>query len=304
MALMEQDTPIARISGGASVSTGDNGWKWRRLEMEKILLWIVLGTGAIAMVGPFYWMFIGSFKTRTEMSAIPPTWFPQTITGENWANLSLPPIIGSLPTVFGNSVFVTLTVTVITLFTSSLAGYVFAKFDFRGKNLLFWIVVSMLIVPFSVTLIPLSRMVSDWGWRNNYLALIVPILFSPFGIFLMRQQIANIPNDLIDAARMDGANEYLIYFRIILPLCGAALAALAIFTFTFQWDNFLWPLVNLDDPSLYTIPLWLGQFRGRTSNDSGPLMAASFISVLPIIVVYFFAQRRFIEGIALTGLKG
>lgn len=276
----------------------------RRQIFEKGLLWLVLGIGGIAMVGPFYWMFVSSFKDRTESVSIPPTWFPQTFTLENWTALSQPPIVGSLHIVFGNSLLVTTIVTVITLLTSSLAGYVFAKFDFRFKNLLFWIVVSMLIVPFSVTLIPLFNMVADWGWRNNYLALIVPILFSPFGIFLMRQQIANIPDDLIDAARMDGASEYLIYFRIILPLSTAALAALAIFTFTFQWDNFLWPLVVLDDPSRYTIPLWLGQFRGRTSNQIGPLAAASFISVLPILVVYFFAQRRFIEGIALTGLKG
>jgi multiple sugar transport system permease protein len=146
-------------------------------------------------------------------------------------------------------------------------------------------------------------MIADWGWRNNYLALIVPILFTPFGIFLMRQQIANIPSELIDAARIDGASEYGIYFRIIMPLSGAALAALAIFTFTFQWDNFLWPLVVLDSPDLYTIPLGLAQFRGRTSNEFGLVAAASFVSVLPILIVYVFAQRRFIEGIALTGMK-
>lgn len=291
-------------AGIDEMQSGGHKWSFRRLGLERVILWIVLGIGAIPMIGPFYWMFISSFKTRAEAVAIPPTWFPQTFTGENWTNLSLPPIVGSLPIVFRNSLFITLVVTIITLFTSSLAGYVFAKFEFRGKNVLFWMVISMLIVPFSVTLIPLFNMVADWGWRNNYLALIVPILFSPFGIFLMRQQIANIPTDLIDAARMDGASEYLIYFRVILPLCGAALAALAIFTFTFQWDNFLWPLVVLDQPNLYTIPLWLGQFRGRTSNEIGPLAAASFISVLPILVVYFFAQRRFIEGIALTGLKG
>ena len=161
----------------------------------------------------------------------------------------------------------------------------------------------MLVIPFSVTLISLFNMIADWGWRNNYLALIVPIIFSPFGIFLMRQQISNIPSELIDAARIDGASEYGIYFRIILPLSSAALAALAIFTFTYQWDNFLWPLVVLDKPELYTIPLGLAQFRGRSMIEIGPLAAASFVSVLPILVVYVFAQRRFIEGIALTGMK-
>lgn len=278
------------------------GWRYTRLEWERILLWIVLGIGAIAMIGPFYWMFISSFKTKIEGVAIPPTWFPQTPTLENWAALgSLS--VGSLPIFFRNSLFVVITITVITLFTSSLAGYVFAKFEFRFKGFIFWMVISMLVVPFSVTLIPLFNMVSDWGWRNNYTALIVPILFSPFGIFLMRQQIANIPSELIDAARIDGASEWGIYFRIIVPLSGAALGALAIFTFTYQWDNFLWPLIVLDSPDMYTLPLGLAQFRGRTMTDVGLVSAASFVSVLPILIVYVFAQRRFIEGITLTGMK-
>lgn len=286
----------------ATVETRQQNWRWKRLDLEKLVLWIVLGIGAVAMIGPFYWMFISSFKTRSEGVAIPPTWWPQTFTLENWQGLT-DLAVGSMPLFFRNSLFVVTVITLITLFTSSLAGYVFAKFEFRFKNLIFWLVLSMLVVPFSVTLIPLFDMVSDWGWRNNYLALIVPIIFSPFGIFLMRQQISTIPNELIDAARIDGASEYRIYFRIILPLSSAALAALAIFTFTFQWDNFLWPLVVLDKPELYTLPLGLAQFRGRGMTDIGAVSAASFVSVLPILIVYIFAQRRFIDGIALTGMK-
>lgn len=277
-------------------------WRWRRLELEKLVLWLVLGIGAIAMVGPFYWMFISSFKTRREGVAIPPTWWPQEFTLENWQGLSNL-AVGSMPIFFRNSLFVVTIITLITLFTSSLAGYVFAKFEFRFKNVIFWFVISMLVIPFSVTLIPLFNMIADWGWRNNYLALIVPILFSPFGIFLMRQHISNIPGELLDAARIDGASEFAIYWRIVLPLSTAALAALAIFTFTYQWDNFLWPLVVLDRPELYTLPLGLAQFRGRGTIDIGGVAAASFASVLPILVVYVFAQRRFIEGIALTGMK-
>lgn len=284
-----------RVSGGID-------WRWRRLDLERFLLWIVLGVGSIAMIGPFYWMFISSFKTQNEGVAIPPTWFPQEFTLQNWRDLG-DLATGSMPIFFRNSAFVVLVITAITLLTSSLAGYVFAKFDFRFKSFIFWLVISMLVVPFSVTLIPLFNMVADWGWRNNYLALIVPILFSPFGIFLMRQQISNIPNELIDAARIDGASEFGIYLRVILPLSGAAMAALAIFTFTFQWDNFLWPLVVLDDPNLYTIPLGLAQFRGRGTIEIGLVSAASFVSVLPVLLVYVFAQRRFVEGIALTGLK-
>ena len=277
-------------------------WRWRRLDWERFVLWIVLGIGSVAMIGPFYWMFISSFKSQREGTAIPPTWWPQEFTFKNWqdiGNLTT----GSMLVFFRNSVFVVIVITLLTLFTSSIAGYVFAKFEFRFKNVIFWLVISMLVVPFSVTLIPLFNMVADWGWRNNYLALIVPILYSPFGIFLMRQQIANIPNELIDAARIDGASEWGIYLRVILPLSGAALAALAIFTFTFQWDNFLWPLVVLDDPSLYTLPLGLAQFRGRGTVDIGLVSAASFVAVLPVLIVYVLAQRRFIEGITLTGMK-
>lgn len=277
-------------------------WRWRRLDWERLVLWIVLGIGSVAMIGPFYWMIISSFKTQREGTAIPPTWWPQEFTLKNWqdiGNLTT----GSMLIFFRNSAFVVIVITLITLFTSSIAGYVFAKFEFRFKNVIFWLVISMLVVPFSVTLIPLFNMVADWGWRNNYLALIVPILFTPFGIFLMRQQIANIPNELIDAARIDGASELGIYLRVILPLSGAALAALAIFTFTFQWDNFLWPLVVLDDPGLYTLPLGLAQFRGRGTVDMGLVSAASFVAVLPVLIVYVLAQRRFIEGITLTGMK-
>lgn len=277
-------------------------WRWRRLDWERLVLWIVLGIGSVAMIGPFYWMIISSFKTQREGTAIPPTWWPQEFTLKNWqdiGNLTT----GSMLIFFRNSAFVVIVITLITLFTSSIAGYVFAKFEFRFKNVIFWLVISMLVVPFSVTLIPLFNMVADWGWRNNYLALIVPILFTPFGIFLMRQQIANIPNELIDAARIDGASELGIYLRVILPLSSAALAALAIFTFTFQWDNFLWPLVVLDDPGLYTLPLGLAQFRGRGTVDIGLVSAASFVAVLPVLIVYVLAQRRFIEGITLTGMK-
>lgn len=289
-------------TSGLTTTVRKADWRWRRLDLEKWILWIVLGIGSIAMIGPFYWMFISSFKTRQEGLAIPPTWFPQEFTLEHWQGLS-DLSVGSMPIFFRNSLFVVVVITVITLFTSSIAGYVFAKFEFRFKNLILGFVISMLVIPFSVTLIPLFNMVADWGWRNNYMALIVPIIFSPFGIFLMRQQISNIPSELIDAARIDGASEFGIYLRIILPLSTASLAALAIFTFTYQWDNFLWPLVVLDKPELYTLPLGLAQFRGRSTIEIGGVAAASFVAVLPILVVYIFAQRRFIEGITLTGMK-
>jgi multiple sugar transport system permease protein len=188
--------------------------------------------------------------------------------------------------------------------TSALAGYIFAKHQFKGRNLMFLGVLSMMMIPFNISIIPLYDLIVDLKWNNTYWALIIPSAFSPFGIFLMRQFMHTIPNELIDAARIDGASEFGIFFKIILPLSTAPLAALGIFTFVFQWDDFLWPLVVIDEPALYTIPLGLSQFRGRTGTNVGELAAASMLAVLPVLIVYFVAQRRFIEGISLTGLKG
>ncbi len=275
----------------------------RRLNWERSLLWLVLGFGSILMVGPFYWTLVTSFKSREEVLVFPPTWWPKQPTLEHW--LSLGELrIGSFPIFFRNSLFIATTITVLVLLTSALAGYVFAKHQFKGRDWLFLGVLSMMMIPFNISIIPLYALIVDLSWNNTYWALIIPSAFSPFGIFLMHQFMHSIPNELIDAARIDGASEYRIFFRVILPLSAAPLAALGIFTFVFQWDDFLWPLVIIDEPALYTLPLGLAQFRGRVGTNVGGLAAASMLAVLPVLIVYFMAQRRFIEGIALTGLKG
>jgi multiple sugar transport system permease protein len=161
-----------------------------------------------------------------------------------------------------------------------------------------------MMIPFNISIIPLYALIVDLNWSNTLWALIIPSAYSPFGIFLMRQFMHSIPNELIDAARIDGAAEYNIFYRIILPLSTAPAAALGIFTFLGQWDDFLWPLIVINEPALYTIPLGLAQFRGRVGTDVGGLAAASLVAVLPVLLVYIIAQRRFIEGITLTGLKG
>ncbi len=276
--------------------------KRRRLNWERYLFWVVLGFGAILMIGPFYWMFITSFKPREEILLFPPTWWPQQPTIENYYLSKLR--VGNFPIFFRNSLFVATTITLLTLFTSALAGYLFAKHQFKGRDLIFLAVLSMLVIPFNISIIPLYALIVDLNWNNTYWALIIPSAFSPFGIFLMRQFMHTIPTELIDAARIDGASEFGIFFRIILPLSTAPLAALGIFTFIMQWDDFLWPLVIIDDPALYTLPLGLSQLRGRFGSDIGQLAAASTMTVLPVLIVYILAQRRFIEGITLTGLKG
>jgi multiple sugar transport system permease protein len=274
----------------------------KQLNWEQYLLRIILGLGSILMIGPFYWTLVTSFKSREEILLFPPSWWPQEPTIQNWLFEDMN--VGNFPDFFRNSLFITITITALVLLTSALAGYIFAKHEFIGRDALFLAVLSMLVIPFNISIIPLYDLIVDISWNNTYWALIIPSAFSPFGIFLMRQFMHTIPNELIDAARIDGASEFGIFFRIILPLSTAALAALGIFTFITQWDDFLWPLVVIDDPELYTLPLGLSQFRGRTGTNVGELAAASMLAVLPVLIFYFLAQRRFIEGISLTGLKG
>ena len=271
--------------------------------LERSLLWLVLAVGAVAMVGPFYWMLATSFKIRQELLRFPPTWWPEVFTWSNWQ--ALENVAGqSFVTFFRNSIFLSTTITALTLLISAMTGYVFAKLPFPGRNRLFWVVLSMMMIPFTVSIIPSYALMVRLGWIDSYLALIVPIVFNPFGIFLMRQFMLSLPGDLLDAARMDGASEFRVFFQIVLPLSQAALAALGILTFLAQWDNFLWPLVILNSPEKYTVPIALAQFRGRLGTDVGPTAAASILAVLPVLVIYIFAQRKFVEGIALTGIKG
>lgn len=292
---LERDTPAQQVSVRAHR---------RRRPWDQYALWLVLGIGALLWMLPFYWTLITSFKSQSEVLAFPPTWWPREPTLDNWLRLGNLPF-GSFPVFFRNSLFVTTVITGVTLLTSSLAGYVFAKINFRGRDALFWLVLSMMMIPFTVSIIPLYALMSNLKWTNTYWSLIVPIAFNPFGIFLLRQFMFSIPNDFVDAARIDGASEFGIFFKIVLPLATPALAALAIFTFVQQWDNFLWPFVMLNDSELYTLPLALAQFRGRVGVvEIGSTSAAAMITVIPVLAVYMFAQRQFIEGIAMTGLKG
>jgi multiple sugar transport system permease protein len=270
--------------------------------LEQWLLWIVLGAGAILMIAPFYWMVVTAFKPQQEILVFPPTWWPHEPTLVPWQKLT--ELRGGFQNFFRNSIFVTTAITALTLLTSAAAGYVFAKFKFRGRELIFVVILASLMIPFNVYIIPLYKLMVDLKWTNSYWALIIPAAYSPLGIFLLRQFMHSIPNDLLDAARIDGATEFTIFSRIVLPLSTPALAALGIFTFMWNWDDFLWPLVIIDDPTLYTLPLGLAQLRGRFGTDVGSMMAGNILAILPVLIVFLLAQRRFIEGITLTGLKG
>lgn len=276
--------------------------RFNTASLERYLIWIVLGIGSIIMIGPFYWSIITSFKSQAEIAVYPPTWWPSAPTIANWYGL-MHTKVGYFPTFYRNSIFVSTMVTTAVVFTSSITGYIFAKMKFPGRDKIFYTVLAMMVVPFSITLIPSYALMVKFNWTNNYLSLLVPILFNPFGIFLMRQFMHTIPDELLDAARMDGASEWQIFFNIMIPLCKSGIAALATFEFIQQWDSFLWPLVMIDKPELFTLPLGLTQFRGATGVLVGPLCAAATATVIPVLIIYFLAQKQFIEGITLSGMK-
>ncbi len=272
-----------------------------RKNWKLVVIWIVLGIGSIVMLTPFYWLLVTSFKFQKEILSLPITWWPSQPTLQNWINAIK---VANFGRYFLNSTLVCSILTAANLITSALAGYVFVRYEFRGREILFLFILSGLMIPFFVPLIPLYEMMVKFKWNNSYLSIIIPSLYTPLGVFLLRQYIYSIPGELFDAARVDGANEFTIFFRIVMPLCMPALAALGIFSLITNWNDFLWPFIVLDKPELWTLPVGLARLRGRFGTDYGLVMAASTITILPLVVFYFLAQRRIIEGIAMTGIKG
>jgi multiple sugar transport system permease protein len=267
------------------------------------LKYALLALGALVMVFPFYWMMNASLMTSGEIQRQPPVWFPAVAQFTNYTRLLDQMPLGRM---YLNSFFVTGCTVIGVLFTSSLAGFAFAKYQFPGKNILFYAILATMMIPFFVTLIPVFYIVRQLGWIDSFLGVIVPGLTSAYGIFLMRQFIVSIPDELLDAARIDGAAEPTIYFRIVLPLITPALATLGTFIFIGSWNSFLWPLLVLNNRDLMTVPIGLNSLRifAAEARNLDLLMAGTTLSVLPTLVLFIFLQRYFIRGIALTGLKG
>jgi multiple sugar transport system permease protein len=263
--------------------------------------YILLAVGLVFMVAPFLWMLLGSLKPDAEIRRTPPTWLPENPSTDNYSTLfdRL-----DFPTYFFNSTLVAVVVTLGNLAFASMAGYALAKLEFRGKRLVFALVLATLMIPGMATFIPQFVLVSNLNLTNTYPGLILPFLVAPFGIFLMRQFISGLPNELIHAARVDGAGELRIFFQVILPLCGPALATLAILTFLGSWNNFLWPLVVGQTEDMYTLPVALALYSvGQNRAEYGLLLAGAVVVVLPIILMFLVLQRYFTQGIATTGIK-
>ena len=266
-----------------------------------VLLYLAVTVGALVMVMPFAWMLLGSLKDLGQLYRVPPNWIPDPFVFQNYANAwtSVPFATGYI-----NSAIITVTVVLANLLTCSMAAYAFARIEFPFRKTLFILFLATLMVPEQVTIIPLYIIMKNLGLIDTLLSLIIPYaLFNAFGVFLLRQFIKGLPIDLEEAAIVDGANRWTIYWRIIMPLIRPALAAFGIFTFLFQWNNFFRPLIFLDSIENYTVPLAINFFRGQYATDFSLLMAGSAISIVPVLIVYIIGQRQIIEGIATTGLK-
>ena len=273
--------------------------QFRRI-LGKVLLHVVMYALAFITVAPFLWMVLTSFKELQDILTYPPKWIPEKFILSNFKNAFEAAPFGRY---YFNSLFVAATVTLGQLATCSLAAYAFARIEFRGREVLFYLFLGTMMIPGQVIMIP-SFLVLHWfGWIDTYYALIVPGLASAFGTFLLRQFFLTIPRDLEDAARIDGCTRAGVLWRIILPLSRPALATLAVFTFMGVFNDFLWALIVVSSDEMKTVQLGLAIFRDRYQTDWGQLMAASVTATLPILLVFFVAQRHFIKGITLSGLK-
>jgi multiple sugar transport system permease protein len=267
------------------------------------LLLAVLWAGMAVMIAPFLWMALSAFKSEKDLGATPTVWIP-----DDWTLIHFEKLVRLLDVGahFFNSTLVAVLVTACNLVFCSMLGYALAKLNFAGKRPVFALVMCALMVPGNLMLMPMFVMVSKMGLIDSYAALILPFAAGAFGVFLMRQFMTAIPDELLEAARIDGAGEWFIFWRIAMPLVKPALATLAIFTFLQSWNNFLWPLVATNDPGKYTLPVALATFAidpTKTNGSNGVLMAGAFLVVLPVLLVFILLQRYFTQGIATAGLK-
>lgn len=274
-----------------------------RQRLGVIALHIVVITGALVMVLPLLWMIYSSFKTTSEIFRFPPWLPPETWSFRNYVSL----IEGwAFPIWYRNSLLYAGIQTALTLFFCSLAGYAFAKYRFRGKNLLFFILISSTLIPFQLIVIPLFIQISRIGWVNSPQAMIIPWVAPAFGIFLMRQFALYVPSELMEAARMDGASEFRIYWQIVLPLLQSGLIALGIFTFLSAWNSYLWPLMVLRGDETMVLTVGVASMQAQAAGSATPfgeIMAASTLMSIPIIAVFTALQPHFVAGLTAGAIK-
>jgi alpha-1,4-digalacturonate transport system permease protein len=260
----------------------------------------VLTAMALLILVPIVWTVLSSFKTPSELAQRPPSVLPESFSLDNYTTA-----IQSFNflTYLRNSVIVVVGATLLTLVINSMAAYALAKYNFRGRNFLFLITLATIMIPLQVILIPVYQVTASLGLVNTLWGLIIPTAATPTGVFLLRQYMLTIPDELIEAARMDGAGEFRVFRSVVLPICRPALAVVAIFSVVWRWNDFLWPLVIAQDESVYTLPVAVARFAGQQSVPFNLILAMSVVSMVPVIVVFLFAQKQIVKGIATTGLR-
>ncbi len=273
----------------------------RPFKWTRIILHLFLIIGALAMALPFLWMIFSSFKPLDEIFIQPPKLLPMAPTMQNYQTAFG---TGNFYISFWNSFYIAAVVTAVSLLTCAMAAYAFARMRFPGNNVLFAIFLATMMVPMQLTIIPLYIILGWLHWIDTHLSIIVPAaLFNAFGVFLLRQYVRGIPLELEEAAAIDGAGRVKIFVTMILPLLRTPMVALGIFIFLGQWNNFFQPLIFLNTDTLFTLPLWVNQFKGAYASDWGGLMAATSLAAVPFLIIFIVAQRQIVEGIALSGSK-
>lgn len=267
---------------------------------QRTLLMIVLVAIAFTTLLPLIWMVMASFMPSGDASSVPPPFFPRKVTLDQYIGLFTRLHLGR--SLF-NSALLSIVVTFISLVVNSMAGYAFAKYRFRGRAPLFKLLIASMVIPAQVTMLPLFLLLNKLGLINTYFGVIIPGMASIFGIFLIRQFALSIPDSLLEAARMDGAGDFRVYWSVILPLCKPILVTLAIFTFMGTWNDFLWPLIVMTDDSMYTLPVALANLAGEHVQDTELMMAGSVMTVLPVLVVFAAVQKYYLAGIMAGSVK-
>lgn len=269
-------------------------------KKANIVVYIICIVLTVIFLFPVTWMILSSFKSGSELFRYPPTLFPEHPTIDNYVQALRK---GSFGLYFRNSALVAVLSTVVTVCVNTMAGYAFAKYRFKGDNFLFLFFIATLMLPMEVLMIPLFQVIKKVGMYNSFLGLIIPPAASATGVFLNRQYFLTVPDDLLEAARIDGASEANIFLRLMLPLARPVISVLAIFSFMWRWNDFMWPLLVIRDTDKYTLQLALANFNGQYSVDWSSLIAMSVISMIPVLIIFLIFQKQFIQGMTTSGMK-
>lgn len=269
-------------------------------KKPKILTYIFLIIFVCIFIFPVIWVILSSIKNSTELYSLPPKFIPEHPTFENFITAFEQ---GNFGRYFWNSTVVTITATLLTLLINTMAGYALAKYRFKGDTFILIGFISTLMIPLEVIMTPIFTVISKLGLYNTLWGIIIPPVATPTGVFLIRQYLLTVPDDLLEAARIDGAGEWKIFWRIIVPIAKPVISVLAIFSFMWRWDDFIWPLIVISDPVYYTVQLALSNFIGEYNVDWGSLLAMSVVTMIPVLIVFLIFQKQFLQGMATSGMK-